>query len=79
MKLVLVGLLLCVSSFAFVGPRLEEDPFTQEWRFVGCRPTVSECRYSCPSGKKYGWKINSDQCEYPEEPIACFCHESDNP
>ncbi len=76
--ILLVGLGALLGNGAFgvseiPADSLNED-FTIAWRFVGCRPSGSECRYSCNTG----WirvEMNPDYCnpEIFEERFTCFC------
>jgi len=50
-----------------------EDPSQdQSWSFLGCRPTASECRWSCPT-RSFKAEWDPKLCEFELEPWACYC------
>lgn len=82
MKWVWVVLFFSVPLLAWQGPIQDDSVQSKqdwEWEFVGCRPTVSECRYSCPSHRGYAWKITKELCpDEWQEKVACFCRKDDD-
>jgi hypothetical protein len=50
-----------------------DDPSDEQaWNFIGCRPSASECRWSCPQ-KAFKAELNEDLCTFELEPWACYC------
>ena len=47
----------------------------EDYLFVGCVPSFSECRYSCPSINSFYAEESPDKCwAYPTyAKIACYC------
>lgn len=51
-----------------------EDPADQDWRFVACVPSPSECYYSCPSLGSYKAEKDSELCpDWGWDQWACYC------
>jgi hypothetical protein len=45
---------------------------SQDLLFIGCVPTVGECRYSCPERDGHG-QMDRSICPDDLSPIACSC------
>ena len=49
------------------------DDSQQEFTFVGCVWSPSECYYSCPSSSSFKTEVDYDVCPIEPAVWACYC------
>lgn len=67
-----LGLSSCKHGAAGSYANQKSEAYVGTGVFVGCVPTPSECRYSCPERNGEG-QIDANLCPDSQSPVACRC------